>query len=328
VNGKQRMVKISQKGIALLIVLWVMAVLTVMVFSFAVMTRAESYGTLAFREMAEKRLLAEAGIERGVMEIFYWSINRNQALTLQGRELWKPDGTPHDVDMGQGGCVVRIIDEAGKISVNGLNDASGVILKNLLIHQGVSSENADIIVDSIMDWKDADDLHRLNGAESDYYLSLAKPYKARNAAFETLEELRLVRGMTPEILYGNGKTRGILPFLTIYSKADKINLNAAPREVLAALPGMDATLVERIMAFRSSAEIGAEGVVQEMAGAAYPMMAPYVSAGQGSATVFTVEAMGYKDDREKGHAVVATLTFDSPQQYRYVYYKSPAEMIP
>ena len=322
------MVKISQKGIALLIVLWVTAVLTVMVFSFAVMTRAESYGTLAFRETTEKRLLAEAGIERGIMEIFYWSINRNQTLTLLGRELWKPDGAPHDVDMGQGGAVVRITDEAGKISLNGLTDASGIVLKNLLIHQGVSSENADIIVDSILDWKDADDLHRLNGAENDYYLSLAKPYKARNAPFETLEELRLVRGITPEILYGNGKTKGILPFLTVYGKADKISLNAAPREVLAALPGMDADMVERIMAFRSSAEIGAEGAVQEMAGAAYPLMAPYVSTGQGDATVFTVEATGYKDNPKKGHAVTATLAFDSPQQYHYVYYKSPVETTP
>ena len=173
--------KESPRGIALLIILWVTTILTVMAFSFSVMTRAESYGTMAFKEETEKKLLAEAGIERGIMEIIYRSINRNQTVVLEGMEAWKPDGTAHTVDMGEGGYAVRIIDESGKISLNGLTDSSGIILKNLLINQGTSSEHADIIVDSILDWKDADDLHRLSGAESDYYLSLPKPYKARNA---------------------------------------------------------------------------------------------------------------------------------------------------
>ena len=143
--------KESPRGIALLIILWVMTVLTVMAFSFTVMTRAESYGTLAFKEEMEKKLLAEAGIERGIMEIIYRSINRNQAVVLEGMEAWKLDGTAYTVDMGGGGCAVRIIDESGKISLNGLTDSSGIVLKKLLIQPGDSRANMPIS-SSIPSW--------------------------------------------------------------------------------------------------------------------------------------------------------------------------------
>ncbi|MCE5263983.1 MAG: general secretion pathway protein GspK [Deltaproteobacteria bacterium] len=318
-----------QRGIALLIVLWVMTILTVMAFSFSLLTRAEGYGTLTFKEGLEKKLLAEGGIERGITEIFYRAVNRNQALTLEGREPWRLDGTAYSVDMGTGGCAVRVIDESGKVALNGLTDSSGIVLRNLLIRQGVSSEDADIIVDSILDWKDADDLHHLNGAENDYYQSLPRPYKARNADFETLEELILVRGMTPEILYGTGKTKGIIHFLTAYGKTARINVNSAPRDILAALPGMDPEMADRLIEFRRSAEIQGEGDISGLLGPAYPQMAPYVNFGFGGLPgVFSVEATGYKDSPKRGYSILATVAIDAPRQYRYVYYKNPAEMMP
>jgi hypothetical protein len=91
---------------------------------------------------------------------------------------------------------------------------------------------------------------------------------------------------------------------------------------------MDAATLDRIMEFRLSSEIPAEGVAKELLGAAYPMMASYVSFGPGGAPgVFSVEATGYKDTPKKGHSILATVAFDGPQQYRYVYYKSPVEII-
>jgi general secretion pathway protein K len=319
--------KRSPRGIALLVILWVMTVLTAMAFSFTVMTRAESNGTLSFRERTEKKLLAEAGIERGIMEIIYRSVNRNQAVALAGMEAWKPDGTDHTVDAGRDGYVTRISDESGKIPLNGLTDSSGIVLKNLLVNFGTSTEDADAIVDSVLDWKDADDLHHLNGVESDYYLSLAKPYKAGNRDFETLEELILIRGITPEILYGTGDRKGIIRFLTVHGKTGRININAAPKEVLAAIPGMDAATVERIIAFRSSSEIRGDAAVRELLAAAYTLAAPYAGAETGVSSLFTIEATGYTDDVKKGYSIVATVTVDPTHQVRYAYYKSPAEFV-
>jgi general secretion pathway protein K len=305
-----------------------MTILMVTVFSFSVMTRAETYGTMAFKEGIEKKFFAEAGIERSIMEIIYRSVNQNQTVTLVGKELWKLDGTVYTVDMGGSGYVVRIIDESGKISLNSLTETSGIIVKNLLINQGVSPEKADIIVDSILDWKDADDLHRLNGAESDYYLSLPSPYKAGDAPFETLEMLILVKGITPEILYGTDKKKGIIRFLTLYSTMGQININAAPKEILAALPGMTAEMADRIIELRASSQIRGIEDIKDIIGSSYSQTAPYVSFAPGStAGAYTVEATGYKGDQKKGYSILATLTFDSVQQYRYVYYKCPVEIV-
>jgi general secretion pathway protein K len=316
-----------QQGIALLIVLWVMAILMVTVFSFSMMSRAETYGTLAFKEAEEKKFLAEAGIERGIMEIINLSVNRNQMLTLVGKELWKADGTAYTTDTGDGGYVVRIIDESGKIWLNGLSEENGIILKNLLISQGTSPENADSIVDCILDWKDTDDLHHLNGVESDYYMLLPNPYKAKNANFDTLEELILVKGITPEILYGSDKTKGIIRYLTLYGNTAKININAAPKEIMASIPGMTAEMAEQIIALRTSAEINSEEDVKNIVGANYSLMAPYISFGSTSSQgIFTVEATGYKGSPQKGYSILATITFESQQKYRYLYYKMPTRI--
>ncbi len=319
--------KDAQKGIALLIVLWVLAVLMVMVLSFSSMTRVHTYDLLNFKEGMGNKYLAEAGISRGIMEIVYRSVNQNQTVTLVGKENWKPDGRPYSTDMGDGGYRVQIIDEKGKISLNGMTDGSGIVLKNLLLNQGITPENADVIVDSILDWKDGDDLHRLNGAEDEYYLSLPNPYKARNSNFETLDELILVRGVTPQILYGDSTMKGIIRFLSLQNNSLQININVAPQEVLAAIPGMNADMAKRIMEFRTSAEIRGVEDVGDIIGDSYPTMSSYaVFASQGQASVYTVEASGYQRNRKAGYSIMATVAFDGPYQYHYVYYKSPVEL--
>jgi len=77
----------SEKGLALLMVLWVLAVLSVIVLSFAFMARTEVFSTISFRDGMEKKFLAEAGIERGIMELFYRNANKNQMSAIEGSEI-------------------------------------------------------------------------------------------------------------------------------------------------------------------------------------------------------------------------------------------------
>jgi general secretion pathway protein K len=327
--GQAKSMELSQRGIALLIVLWVMTILTAIVMSFTLMTRAESYGTHAFRGRMEKQFLAEAGVERGIAEMIYLSVNAGQTAVMKGKDVWKTDGTAYYGRMGSGNYVVRIFDDSGKISLNGLTDASGVMVKNLLVNLGSPPEEADAIVDSILDWKDADDLHRLSGAESDYYLSLRNPYKARNADFESLEELLLVKGVTPDIFYGTDSRKGLIQFLTLHNKTNRININVAPQEVLAALPGMDASIVEQIMQARRLADIQGTKEITGMIGGANPLISPYISGGRaaGASMICTIEASGYKDEERAGFPIRATVEMESSHRYRYVYYRSPSEGI-
>ena len=307
----------SEEGIALLMVLWVLTVLMVIVLSFSFMTRTETHATLSFKEGIEKKFLAEAGIERGMVEMLY----RRQNLNAGDSEIWKADGTPYSDQLSNGKYTVRIMDESGKLDINTLNDSSAILFKNLLINAGVKAEDADTIADSVLDWKDADDLHRLHGAESDYYRSLPNPYKAKNADFDTVEELLMVKGMTPEILYGTEEKRGIIGSLTVNSRVGSINLNAAPRELLMALPGMTAEIADGIIKIREEKEIQGLQDVQAVLGESYKLMASYV--GFSASNAFTIDAVGFKDSEAKGYRVTATVIMESNNKYRYVYYKSP-----
>ena len=299
-----------------------MMILMVISLSFSMMTRTETHATLYFKEGTEKRFLAEAGVQRAIMEIFHRGVYRNKQPVLEGHEPIKVDGTGYTGQLGDGYYDFSIIDESGKINLNSLTDISGVIMNNLLVNIGVKKEDADTIVDSILDWKDGNELHRLHGAESDYYMSLPNPYKSKNGAFDTVEEVLMVKGMTPEILYGGSRHPGIFDFLTVRARGGGININSAPREVLAALPGMTGDVVDRIIDLREVAEIKNQEDVKSAVGGGYALMSPYI--GFSEANIYTVTATGYKKGEKHGFTVKATIIVEGNSKYRYTYYKSPA----
>ena len=103
------------------------------------------------------------------------------------------------VPLGAGAFSYRISDEEGRLNVNG-----GVAdrMQRLLTAIGVDKIERDSIVDAIEDWRDANDTTRTNGAESDDYLKLPVPYRARNGNFQDTDELLQVKGITPEMYSG------------------------------------------------------------------------------------------------------------------------------
>lgn len=306
--------KDNEKGIALFIVLWVLTILMVIVLSFSFTTKTETRSTLAFKEGIERKFLAEAGINRAVMELFY----RKQYLASVDVEVWKIDGTTYNGEVGDGFYDVSITDESGKVDINTVSE---VILKNILINSGIKDEDADIIVDSIMDWKDADDLHRLHGAESDYYMSLPNPYKAKDANFDTVEELLLVKGVTSSLLYGSGGKKGIIDILTVNSKNKLININAAPREVLTAIPGVTPEIADSILSQRAVKEIKNMQEVQGISSETASQISQ--NARLDGSNTFTIEAKGYRADKNKGYSIKATVNILGNNRYNYIYYKGP-----
>ncbi|MBI5074880.1 MAG: general secretion pathway protein GspK [Nitrospirae bacterium] len=310
----------TERGIALLMVLWVLTILTVIVFSFSYMARTEAYAALSFRQTVEKKFLAEAGIERGIAELFYLNENRNAPTVIAGSEVWRTDGRRYKLLTDNGYYTISIVNESGKVDINTTPE---LILKTLLLNLGVNADHTETIVDSIMDWKDPDNLHRLHGAEDDYYMSLPNPYKAKNAYFETLEELLLIKGMTPEILYGDRGKKGIIDFLTVHSGAKQININAAPKEVLLAIPGITPELADALLAVRETREIQD---IQGVLGNNYSLASRYIGLMQ--AISFTIESAGFIGTERAGYPLRATITLDGNNRFKYNYYKSPADSAP
>jgi type II secretory pathway component PulK len=132
-------------------------------------------------------------------------------------------------DCLRGGCYeFRVRDLGTALNVNLASESQ---LRRLFLALGVDYREADIAAQSIADWMDADDLHRARGAEREYYLALAFPYGPRNGLITDLSELRRVRGLSGQ-LYDLAA-----PHLSVEGDG-KINLNAAPEPVLAAVPGL------------------------------------------------------------------------------------------
>jgi general secretion pathway protein K len=134
-------------------------------------------------------------------------------------------------------------------------------LRSLILAVGIPENDADIITDSILDWRDTDEEEHTNGAENAYYQSLSTPYSAKNGRLTAIEELLLIRGVTPEYFYGKPERTddgsviykyGLSRCLTVYSNSTRtrINVNYAPLPVLLSVTGIDQGTAERIIANR------------------------------------------------------------------------------
>ena len=307
----------NSQGLALMLVIWVLAIFMVLAISLSYATKTEMSATIAFRDAAEERFLAEGAMERAFLELL---LRRTAPVSLVEEERpWRTDGTEYRVDWEHGHAFVKITSEAGKIDIN---KAPELVLKNLMIAMGIQGEDVDIIVDSIQDWRDADNLHRLRGAEDDYYLSLRVPYKAKNGDFTSIDELLLVRGVTPELLYGSGTRKGLADLITVYSENGKINVSAAPREALMGLPGMTAEMADIVMQFRQAREIKTIQEFREIVGDLYTPMSPYITAGEG--TVFTVESIGRKSEKKGGTGLKAVVSLTGTRP-TFLYFRSPSD---
>jgi general secretion pathway protein K len=305
-------------------VLWVIIILLAVAFSFSLLARSEAFSTLRFKQDLEGKFLAEAALERALMEIFYRLTYKNQPQIEEGREVFRVDGRSYSTEMGKDKYELRISDESGKINVNLMTDFSGIILNNLLVNLGVEKEKADIIVDSILDWKDEDNLHRLHGAEDEHYQTMPRPYKAKNKPFDTIEELLLVRGIDRDILYGAGERPGLVNFVTIYGSTEKININAAPREILMAVPGMTAEAADRLIEARDSGEIVAHSAILAITGDNSLNVSRYIDITESNA--YTIEGLGYPAGRKRGYGIRATILIESGAKAKFLYYRSPAEV--
>jgi general secretion pathway protein K len=209
-------------GIALVLVLWVLALLSTMALALMATQRTETALTRNHISTAQGRALAEAGI--------YYAIARGLVYRASSdSEKWEPDGTLHPWQFGGSRVETAIISEHAFID---LNFAGAELLDGLLQTAGVDESEIPSLRDAILDWRDENTEHRLRGAEDDAYATEGRAYGAADILFSSVSELRQVLGMTREIY------RVVAPALTVYSGKSQVNPWFAPPQVLAALPGM------------------------------------------------------------------------------------------
>jgi len=204
--------KLAQSGVALVVVLWALVLLTTVAASITVTQRAEIDLNRGLLRQVQARQLANAGVSYAVFR-----------LQLKDAEhAWQADGTLRPFQFGEHRLSVAAYEEQGLID---LNRADVQLLGKTLAAAGVDDKASSTLIDAIEDWKDKDDARRLLGAEERQYRELGLSYGPVNGPFRDLSELRLVPGVTPDLYL---KLREML---TVDSGRAQVNLLASPPAV-------------------------------------------------------------------------------------------------
>jgi general secretion pathway protein K len=224
----------GERGVALVIVMWLSVLLTVIAGSFIIERRTEAMVVRNSISMARAEAIADAGVQRAVYELY----------RTESPDAWKRDGSTQQWAFDGVPVRIEMRDESAKIDINTAVDP---LLRGMFISVGLPEDDAARLVDAILDWRDPDALRRANGAEEPEYRAAGLTYKPANAPFQAIEELQLVLGMRPEIY------RRIAPMITVFSRQPGVNPQLASREVLMAIPGVTAEQVDLYIAQRDAA---------------------------------------------------------------------------
>lgn len=220
----------KQSCAALMLVLWLIALLAALVGAFALTARVEALQGRTLSAGGRAAEIARAGLEYALVRV----ADSDPVLH------WRPDGRPYRWRFDGAELEIRIVDETGKVD---LNTADVALLIALLRHAGVEPAQAARLAAAIADWRDTDPLTQPSGgAEDPDYAAAGLAYGAKDAPFETVAEVEQVLGMTPEI-YARLESS-----LTVFTGAP-LNPTYAQGPVLAAL-GMEvqAALDQRLAA--------------------------------------------------------------------------------
>ncbi len=284
-NKKDLVVKaaLTQNAFALVLVLWILSLLTIMAGSFALTIKRESAVAASSKDNAGALAAAEAGIAYAEMML----------LNPEQTKRWRADGSLYQVDFGTTKIRVRLLSESGKIDIN---KAGVPLLQALFAATEADEELQGKLVGAILDWRDADDLLNLNGAEKKAYNDAGLKYGPRNKAFQTLEELQMVLGMDEKIY------NSIEPIITVYSGKPQVNIKLATPKVLNILPGLDPGLIDgfitsRLESARNDLQVpeftgGLAGGGAVAGGGVVTMMAEALMPGETSASVVATLTKG------------------------------------
>jgi len=233
----------TERGVALVMVLWVIVMLSLLIGGFAFTMHVETQVASFSRKELRAEMLARSGVElvRQQLQLHMqtpWE-NRFEALN----QSWYSNAELYvDHELGDGRFNVKVIDEESLLPINHLSDSR---LRWLLQLLEVDPTQVDTIADSILDWIDGNPVSRLNGAESDYYLTLNPPYRAKNGPIYRPQELLMIRGITREIYNGSAEKPGLKDLVAPFTQ--QVNINTATPLVLQVILRMDETTLQPLL---------------------------------------------------------------------------------
>ncbi|MGD9365399.1 MAG: type II secretion system minor pseudopilin GspK [Desulfobacteraceae bacterium] len=268
-DGQRFPFRIKNQGMAVVMALAVVLILATAALELHINERTNLLNAAAMRDRVTLDEMTTSGIHLAMAVLIK---DRLDSDTDSLQEDWSDEETMktllEQIPFDRGKLDVKIVDELGKIQINALvqfpeggqfNDKQRRLWERLadnllsvfefLDDDTVDMEETDpaTIISSVKDWidKDEDLITGLSGAESDYYEGLDPPYACKNGPFDHISEVRLVKGITPELFGGIGGSAGLNDYITVYGAekeqdqkfkyTGKININTADLQVLKVL---------------------------------------------------------------------------------------------
>lgn len=228
--------KADNRGFALVITLIVTALLVALVTEFISEVYVDTSSKQGFVDAQKAGLMAESGVS-GALAMLQFALPKKSYTSLF--DLW---AKPLDLPEEQGTLRVTVEDEGAKLSLNHISGANGTFIDEndptgsyygtaLRLFRNLKLPAGDLC-DVVADWIDDNEIPKPGGAESQWYLARKPSFAAKNARFDTFEELALLKGFSSEVI------EKIRPFVTVYAEnsvAAPLNINTAPKELLMAL---------------------------------------------------------------------------------------------
>jgi type II secretion system (T2SS) protein K/helix-hairpin-helix protein len=288
--------KKSRAGFALILVMLTIITLTALVASLAISMNTEIRLARNADYDDELEWMGRSGIELAEFALANKCAAQSGIDALD--QFWAGGTSPcsndipqislKNVPLGHGQISVTITDMERKWDINLVCNPTRPqldVLQKALAEVGVTDAAlGSTIADSILDWCSFTDASRFSGAKDDYYTHLNPPYYCKSGPIDDLNELLLIKGMTPEIFWGSNATNhpvsafeqhGGGPFgaptgghssgfgnkdAPIYPvglhelfspMGGKLNINTASVLTLQLIPGMDESTAQRIIQQRT-----------------------------------------------------------------------------
>lgn len=210
-----------EAGIAIIAALWAVSLLAIIVISVMHMTRADARLVHGRDQVVQFQALADGAIAMAI-------------LSMLGPSATQPPvtGTPFVIRLADREIAMSVLDESGKVD---LNMADAAILQHMLAAAGLGPGDAEEMANRILDWRSPAGERQARAGDAAAYAAAGLSYGPRNAPFQSVEELRLLLGMTDDLF------AALRPLATVYSQTGGLDPAFADTRLLAAFAATDAT---------------------------------------------------------------------------------------
>jgi general secretion pathway protein K len=210
----------GDRGFILIVVISAIGILALVAASFAQITSSHVRAATSAVQSAGAEALADAGVQLAILDLV-------AARSGNGppRQRFTTDGVAQTCDAGDGNWLaIAVQDEAGKVDVNVADER---LIRALLRGLGVASSAT--VADALLDFRDADDNRRPQGAERAEYLAAGRAHGPKNAPLSVVDELEQVLGLSA------ADAARLRPHVTVYSGQSGIAPSAASPTLLSLL---------------------------------------------------------------------------------------------